>query len=387
MTAPLKVIHCLRAPVGGLFRHVCDLVRGQAARGLKVGIICEAHAGKPLYEAALRDVKALCDLGVHRLAMHRRIAATDITTALAVRRLCRDLDADIIHGHGAKGGAYARFAAIGRPQKTFYTPHGGSLHYERSSVSGFVFLGMEKLLGRLTDGLIFESHYGLETYRRKVGVPACAARVIHNGVDEREFEPVTPSADAADFLFIGELRTLKGVDILLSALAAVRQERDADLVIVGSGPDADMFRDIAASPTLCSSVTFRDPMPARDAFALGRVLIVPSLAESLPYIVLEALAAGKPTLATRVGGIPEIFDRRANLLVPPGDVGSLAAAMRATFAAAQAQSEICADLQSTVRARFTVARMVDAVSNFYAECLGASGAAIGPISGHRSPAK
>ncbi len=61
------------------------------------------------------------------------------------------------------------------------------------------------------------------------------------------------------------------------------------------------------------------PMPARQAFALGRIMVVPSRAESFPYIVLEAAAAGKPLIATRVGGIPDMFGPLAERLVPPDD--------------------------------------------------------------------
>lgn len=383
MSDPLKVIHCLRAPVGGLFRHVCDLAEGQSARGFEVGVICDAQQGEPLYETALQDLAQLCSLGVHRIAMHRRIALSDIAAGLAARKRCHASGADIIHGHGAKGGAYARFAAIGGNQKTFYTPHGGSLHYSKTSASGFVFLSLERFLGRLTDGLIFESRYGLETYRGKVGTPACEMRVIHNGVTQREFEPVRVQDDAADFLFIGELRTLKGIDVMLHALAALRSKRDASALIVGSGPDEHTFRKLVDELGLGAQVTFHRPIPARDAFALGHVLVVPSLAESFPYIVLEALAAGKPTLATNVGGIPEMYEGFESALLPPGDSTRLAAAMDNALTEPQVASDRARELRKFMKSRFTAKSMVDAVSSFYTECRGTRGSAARPISGHR----
>ena len=74
-------------------------------------------------------------------------------------------------------------------------------------------------------------------------------------------------------------------------------------------------------------VSFRGAMPAREAFPLGRALVVPSRAESLPYIVLEAAAAGLPLLATNVGGIPEIVGGTDTALLPPEDAEALAQAM------------------------------------------------------------
>ena len=77
-----------------------------------------------------------------------------------------------------------------------------------------------------------------------------------------------------------------------------------------------------------AAVAFLPPMPAREAFALARTVVVPSRAESMPYLVLEAAAAGVPLIATDVGGIPEILAGETERLVPPGDAGALAAAMR-----------------------------------------------------------
>ena len=77
--------------------------------------------------------------------------------------------------------------------------------------------------------------------------------------------------------------------------------------IVGDGPDRQRFETQAADLGLGGAVSFTGAMPARTAFARGRLLVVPSRAESLPYVVLEAAAAGMPMIATRVGGIPEIF--------------------------------------------------------------------------------
>jgi len=387
MTHPLKIVHCLRAPVGGLFRHVCDLARGQSALGHHVGIICDARIGDDLNEHTLEEITRYCALGVHRYKMHRAISVSDIATAQQIRSLCHTLGADIAHGHGAKGGAYARFAALGHALKVFYTPHGGSLHYSKSSPSGFVFLTLERLLGRLTDGLIFESRYGFDVYCRKVGTPLCKARVIHNGLCPAEFEPVPVRGDAAQFLYVGELRLLKGIDVFLQALSHVSKSRDVSAVIVGSGPDAEALGDLAHDLKLGSKVSFPGPMPARQAFALGHTLVVPSRAESFPYIVLEALAAAKPTLATNVGGIPEMFGAKASLLVEPDDATALAGAMQRSLDAPDHENEASRQLAQAVSNRFTVETMVTAINGFYHEILAGSGTAVTPLSASRSAAE
>ncbi len=180
---------------------------------------------------------------------------------------------------------------------------------------------------------------------------------------------LAPSEDAADFLFVGELRRLKGVDVMLRALARVRQSRPVSAIVVGSGPDAAAFRDETTRLGLDDAVSFRDAMPARDAFALARAIVVPSRAESFPYIVLEAAAAGLPLLATNVGGIPEIVAGTDTALLPPEDDDALALAMLRMLddpAAAQAKA---LRLQQAVGRRFTVAAMTDAVLEVYASVM------------------
>ncbi len=212
-------------------------------------------------------------------------------------------------------------------------------------------------MARSSDALIFESAFSSRRYAAQVGDPGCAMQVIPNGLAEDDFVAVPANADAADFLFVGELRHLKGVDVMIDALAAIAKERPVRAVIVGSGPDAQAFKDRAAAAGLAGAVAFPGAMPAREAFAKGRILVVPSRAESFPYIVLEAGAAGLPLLATDVGGIPEIVAGTRTALLPPEDVGALAAAMRGVLDNPAQAAVNAAELRDTVGERFTIASM------------------------------
>src|SRR5205809_5899743 len=106
-----RILHCLRAPVGGLFRHVCDLSAEQARRGHAVGVVCDAAASDPLTEARLRGLEQHLALGLFRTRMSRELGPSDISAYFAIRRHIFKTGFDVIHGHGAKGGAYSRLVA------------------------------------------------------------------------------------------------------------------------------------------------------------------------------------------------------------------------------------------------------------------------------------
>lgn len=366
---PLRILHCLRAPVGGLFRHVRDLTREQARRGHAVGLVCDANTGGAAACEALAELQKDCRLGIARIPMGRLPGLSDLRIIAEVGRLAAACRPDILHGHGAKGGAYARLARLAGtngPVRRFYTPHGGSLHYSPRSPAGLIYLSLERLLLRRTSGLIFESAFSRDTYATRIAEPGCPARIIHNGVRDEEFEPVAPSPDAADLLFVGEMRALKGVSTLLQALArlAATGER-LTAVLVGDGAERETFRAEAARRGLSRHTSFRPATPIREALAMGRMLVVPSLAESLPYVVLEAAAAGAPLIATRVGGIPEIFGPLADALVPPGDADALAAAIRAAGAEPAALARRTEQLRTRVREHFSVTSMSEEILAFY----------------------
>jgi len=365
MTSSARIIHCIRTPIGGSFRHVCDLMHGQAALGHEVGLICATGMGGEMTERALAGIDEIATLGVHRIAMSRQIGISDFTAWLRIRALGRCLRPHVLHGHGAKGGAYVRLLARSLGALAFYTPHGGSLHYSPASLQGFVYLTLERALLKRTDGLIFESGYSRDVHRAKVGAAPCMVRVIHNGVAAGEFEPVELDRDAAEFLFIGELRHLKGVDVLLHALRQVRISRDARLVVVGSGPDEDIFRASCHELGLDDAVHFAGPLPARAAFARGRTVIVPSRAESLPYIVLEAAAAGKSLIVSNVGGIPEIFGPRLWGRVPAGDADALAQAMMQASDDPMRDYAAAIELRQRIKKQFSVTSMVSEIDRFY----------------------
>lgn len=368
MGKSLRILQVMRAPVGGLFRHVADLTRGLKARGHAVGLVVDALASDAQTEKRLETLREFADLGIHAMPMPRVLGRGDLVTPFQVRRLARELSIDILHGHGAKGGFYARLAHIGRKRPVaLYTPHGGVLHFSASSKSGRAFHWLERRLLAETAAIIFESSFARDTYSRLIAAPTCRTEIIYNGLDAAEFEPVRAEEDAVDFVFVGELRELKGIFPLVEAMVGLKRAdgAPANLVMAGDGPQRAELEQRIAALGLAGRVKLMGSQPARAMFARGRVAVLPSLAESLPYVVLEATAAQLPVITTDVGGIPEIFAGTTETLVSPGDALALATAMQAALDRPKAaRAEMETRLQR-VRTEFSLDTMVGRIEALY----------------------
>jgi glycosyltransferase involved in cell wall biosynthesis len=145
----------------------------------------------------------------------------------------------------------------------------------------------------------------------------------------------------------------------------LQHKRPLTATIVGDGPDAGTFKALSIRLGLERAVRFPGAMPAAKAFPLGRVLAMPSRAESFPYIVLEAGAAAIPLIATAVGGIAEITEGTDTQLIPPDDATALANSLDHVLSDLPAARQRAVRLQAAVARRFTVDTMTTAIVDMY----------------------
>ncbi len=369
----LRILHVFRAPVGGLFRHVVDVTKGQVERGHEVGIFCDASTGGARAAQTLEELRPTMALGITRLPMRRLPHPLDAVSVLRLGGVYNSLKPDVLHGHGSKGGAYARMVALpGLDRRTVraYTPHGGSFNYNPGTVSHRVYMTAESILAKRTDVFLFESAYVKHRFEAFVGSTDKLVRVVHNGIAEEEFEPIQQNPDPFDLVYIGEFRVAKGVDTLIDALAIIRRDQGVRLTLlaVGAGPSEGELKARAQEAGVWDSIAFVPPQKIRGALSRGRVMVVPSKAESLPYVILEAAAAAQPLVSTNVGGIGEIFGPHSSELIPPGDPMILAAKILATLSEPdEVRRTKAAALASYVQAGFRIDRMVDGVLQGYAD--------------------
>jgi glycosyltransferase involved in cell wall biosynthesis len=174
----------------------------------------------------------------------------------------------------------------------------------------------------------------------RLGARRADTLLLYNGVDRSLFLPrerlsarrdLGLGLDRRSILYVGNLKRDKGViDLVLAFIRIAARRPEVDLEILGTGPAHTEIEGLRRQHGLEARVHLRGPRP-HDAIATWvagcDLLALPSYAEGVPNVVLEALAAGRPVVATRVGGIPEVVDETAGRLVPCRDIGALAAAL------------------------------------------------------------
>ena len=359
---PLRILHVTRAPVGGIFRHILDLANGQIERGHHVGIIADSLTGGDRADAALAEFAPRLKLGVRRVAIRREPRFSDALVWMQIASLIRQLKPDVLHGHGAKAGAFLRLRPRSKHTIRVYTPHGGSLHYPLNTLKGNFYSRLERALMNNTDLFLFESAFARDTYQRTIGIPSGLVRCVFNGVTAEEFDPVVKADDATDVVYVGEFRHIKGADLLIDAVARLRGDgRPVKLTLAGDGEESENLKTQVQRLGLGEAVQFIGHVQARYGFSKGSLLVVPSRGDSMPYVVIEAAAAGIPMVAANVGGIPEIFGSHTDALFAPNISAAMADAIEIALEAPAAALERAKSLRERIFMHFSQSAMVEGV--------------------------
>ena len=219
----LNIIHVFRAPLGGLFRHVVDLVNGQVARGHRVGLVLDNLTGDGRSAAILAMLAPCLALGIASVPIPRQLSPRDLGASRMSAGGC---------GRSTPSGAWARRQRRRRRASRFRRQADRARLYaarrqpaaRSHEADGQAYLLMERALMSRGDLYLFESAYSANVFRSKVGTPRGLVRIVHNGISRGEFAAVVPAADASDIVFVGEFRPVKGIDTLIDAVAALHRE-------------------------------------------------------------------------------------------------------------------------------------------------------------------
>ena len=350
----MKVAFVLGTSAGGTGRHVTMLAAGCAARGVRAEVFGPPQADRDFGFAAV----APGGVGFTPVSIGERPRVPgDLRTITRLRRLLRAWRPDVVHAHGLRAGALTAIAvAVIRPTAhdirpalvvtVHNAPPGGG-------VTGAIYRVLELIVARSADSVLCVSADTEQRMRaagaRRVGRAVVPAARLPSAGDVPPAARATSAGDVpadprarirAEFgaaqgqpivLGAGRLAPQKGFGLLLDAAARWGDIRPGPLlVIAGEGPLAAGLRSRAASLGL--AVRFaghRSDVPS--LLAAADVFVLPSTWEGQSLILQEALRAGLPVVATRVGGNAELTGEDAALLVPPGDPQRLADAVRAVL--------------------------------------------------------
>tara|TARA_R110002072_G_scaffold297825_2_gene470962 strand:- start:857 stop:1999 length:1143 start_codon:yes stop_codon:yes gene_type:complete len=370
----------MECTIGGTRRHLVDVARGQLAAGLEVHVIASTLRD-PDFPA---DLDALEAEGVHvvRLNMVREMRPfTDLRHDKIVRHHLKRIQPDVVHTHSSKGGVLGRKASLD-------TGIGARVHTPHT----FAFL-FSALFGPLKRRIVrsIESYYGARTHRtvavsmseattiqRSGVVPADRVRVVSNGIDPTPFENaesidwttlgVDPARPIA--LLVGLVYAAKGHDLAIESLAHEGLQ-DVQLVCAGPGDSAE-YEALALERGVSDRVHFlgaRRDVP--QLLAGADLLFLPSRWEGMPYVVLEAMAASRPIVATAVDGARDlIVDGETGALALEPSIDDVAHALRRVVNLPK-DERLAMGRASRARleGRASIASMVDGLSIVYAEAL------------------
>jgi glycosyltransferase involved in cell wall biosynthesis len=332
----VKAAFVLATSGGGTGRHVQILAAGCAARGVAVSVLGPAQTDRVFgfSEPVRFEPVEIAD---------RPHPAGDLRAIARLRRLLAGTD--VVHAHGMRAGALTALALVAarRRPPLVVTVHNAPV---AGGAVGAVYRALELVVARRADSVLCVSA-DLEDRMRAAGARRVGAAVVPAPDRADAIAPDVPAETPPLVLAVGRLATQKGFAVLLEAAARWRDLRpEPRLMIVGQGPlDAELKAKAASLGVAAEFAGQRDDVPA--LLASAAVFVLPSQWEGQALILREALRAGAPVVATRVGGNPAVAGEEAAVFVPPGDPRALAGAVRAVLT----DPGLAAGLRKAARAR------------------------------------
>ena len=387
---PIKILRVIaRLNVGGPALHVAYLSEGLASRGYETTLVAGDVARG---EASMAFVAEGRGVSVVRLpGLSREISPVhDVTAAIRLAGLMRTQRPDILHTHTAKAGAVGRLAAAlagrARPRVVLHTFHGHVLSGYFNAPGTAVFRGVETALARQSDALVAVSPQVRDDLVRIGIAPSSRFTVVRLGIDlqprvrngrprEETLRELGISPGAFVVAWFGRMTAVKRTDDLVDVLRRLYElGLDAVLLLVGDGADRERLEQRAHDLGVarrCFFLGYQDDVALW--YAAADAVILTSANEGTPVTIIEALAAGRPVVATDVGGVQDVVrDGVDGFLVPVGDTASMAERL-ARIARDPALGRRLAETgRARILQRYAVERLVGDVDRLYRSLLDAA---------------
>lgn len=298
-----------------------------------------------------------------------------------LRRKIKQGNHDIVHTYMFTANTWGRISAMRWLAKG--APHLIAAERSIDNWKKPIHWMFDRALSKKSDYVIANANNVRRFLIEKGKLPSHKIRVIHNGVDSSKFAALVDRRDRPfspvdlTILCVGRLDPVKGQDVLLDAVADISTGLpDARIILVGGAvyPPEKKFKSLLEEKLIRLGLTSRITMPGfhsdiRPFLRDADVMVLPSRREGFPNVIIEAMAAGVPVVATSVGGIPDIIDHEiSGLVVPPDDKNALSDALRRSLTDQQLRTTLIAE--GFLRANeFPIEKMVKQHEDLYEEML------------------
>jgi len=378
-----RVLHVItRLDRGGSADNTIVSCLRLAARGWEVSLACGPTVDPSPLLADLRQSGSIRRIDVPSLVRPIR-PAKDVRAAAELKKIIARGRFDIVHTHSSKAGLLGRWAARGSAARVVHTPHGHVFDGYFGVPLTQVILAAERKAAAWCDRIVVLTDAGRRDHLdRRVG-RAAQFVTIPSGVplgkvshalearaSAREALGIAPDAFVVGC--VARLEPVKGQIHLVEAIARLAASMPSlTLLLAGDGERREALESHARARGIADRVIFAgavaDPV---QALAASDLFALPSLNEGMGRAAVEAMAAGVPVIASAVGGLPEVLDRgNAGLLVPPGDPGALADAIRELAGSPDKRSRLAGAARIRA-ARYDENVMIDRLDTLYRELLG-----------------
>jgi glycosyltransferase involved in cell wall biosynthesis len=368
----VHIMHIVGDPVGGIRKHVHCIINGLDERKF---IQSYAYSSRARDSEFLKNIENISKIlhSTIELRIKKRPSPHDVANLIHLGRYIKKEKVDIVHGHGAKGGLYARILANYLGIRSIYTPHGGVVHTMFNPVEDWLYSTVEKWLYGKTDYFLFESRYTADAFHLKIKRKSKPWLVNYNGLNDIhhiDFIESKVGRESEDFKIgvFGMLRSQKGQIYAINAVRnMIHQGINISLHLFGDGPDRKYLEMEVKKLGIESFVIFHGDVSSVLSYMNEMdIVLIPSLFESFGYVALEAMSLKKPVIASNTGGLTElIVNGETGLLVPVAEVESIKSAIVRYMENRGFAAHCGTKGYERLKTFFTEARMVETISEVY----------------------
>lgn len=350
--------------IGGTEKQLVQLVKNLDRKKYNITVCCLTRGGPLLQEIE--------QIGIEVVVLNKRYKF-DFFVIFRLASLMRKKKTDLIHTYMFTSNTFGRLAAI-----LAWVPIVISSERNVDSWKKWYHRVIDRVLSRFTDKIIANAHAVRKFYIEKVGINPKKILTVYNGIDLREFEQIATTQeikrhlniDSSRYIVgsIGRLVKAKGYEYYIQAACQVLEKiPQTTFLIIGKGEEGENLKRLAERMSISDKVVFiGEEKRVRNVLEIIDVFVSSSLREGHSNVILEAMAMGKPVVATRVGGNPEtIVGGQTGILVPPKDFRALARGIIKVLQNEEISKKLGEAAKERIREQFTIEKTIARIEGLY----------------------